>query len=72
VADGKWVIQITAPDGSEDHGSITLLSIAMSPQELAHRMADIAWRITYDLAELARQAAEGGDVGELTREPVSE
>jgi hypothetical protein len=69
-----WRVDVTAPSGATDHGTITLLSLEMSPQELAHRVADQAWRITHDLAdaEATAEAAAAAEPGELTRETVTD
>jgi hypothetical protein len=67
-----WRVDVTAPSGATDFGTIRLRGVAMSPQELAHRIADQAWRLTHDLAdaESAASAAETAEPGALTRETV--
>lgn len=68
MPDTKWQITITSPDGVEDRGSITLLSLSMTPAELARRMAEIAWRITHDLAAEREAKAAEEPPGGLTHE----
>jgi len=70
MSDKTWRVEVTAPSGATDHGTIRLLSVEMSPQELAHRVADQAWRLTHDLAEAEATAEAAATAGELTREPV--
>jgi hypothetical protein len=73
MRDKTWRVDVTAPSGATDHGTIRLLSVSMSPQELAHRIGDQAWRLTHDLAEAeAALDANASDDDELTREPVTD